>query len=168
MNCGADQGRTIGPRLKYLNHALVRKFTETAREMGVEERSIIHGRILAYLYGRRGEAVFQKDLEEQFNVTRSAVAGIVKRMEQRGDILRESVDSDARLKRLRLTPRAEASCRRTMEAMDRVEDLAVRGLTPEQLDQFFAVCDVIRENLTGRRGQDHGNAPDHRVTDQGV
>lgn len=55
----------------------------------------MHGRILGYLYWSRPKDVYQKDIEEHFNITRSSVAGIVKLMEQKGYILRQSVQGDA-------------------------------------------------------------------------
>lgn len=39
--------------------------------------------------------MFQKDIEEAFNITRSSVTGVVKLMEQKGYIRRESVAGDA-------------------------------------------------------------------------
>lgn len=90
--------RYLGPRIKFLYHAFNRKFMETARANGVEELTSMHGRILGYLYWSRPKDVYQKDIEEHFNITRSSVAGIVKLMEQKGYILRQSVQGDARLK----------------------------------------------------------------------
>ena len=91
--------RYLGPRIKFLYHAFNRKF----RANGVEELTSMHGRILGYLYWSRPKDVYQKDIEEHFNITRSSVAGIVKLMEQKGYILRQSVQGDARLKKLSLT-----------------------------------------------------------------
>ena len=76
--------RYLGPRIKFLYHAFNRKFMETARANGVEELTSMHGRILGYLYWSRPKDVYQKDIEEHFNITRSSVAGIVKLMEQKG------------------------------------------------------------------------------------
>ena len=92
--------RYLGPRIKFLYHAFNRKFMEIARANGVEELTSMHGRILGYLYWSRPKDVYQKDIEEHFNITRSSVAGIVKLMEQKGYILRQSVQGDARLKKL--------------------------------------------------------------------
>ena len=49
----------------------------------------------------------------------------------------------------------------------REEELAVQGLTREQLDEFFAVCEIMEHNLIGKEG-DHACAEDHCVPDQGV
>ena len=106
--------RYLGPRIKFLYHAFNRKFMETARANGVEELTSMHGRILGYLYWSRPKDVYQKDIEEHFNITRSSVAGIVKLMEQKGYILRQSVQGDARLKKLSLTDLGTQACEQSM------------------------------------------------------
>ena len=140
--------RYLGPRIKFLYHAFNRKFMETARANGVEELTSMHGRILGYLYWSRPKDVYQKDIEEHFNITRSSVAGIVKLMEQKGYILRQSVQGDARLKKLSLT------------------DLGTRGLSPEQVETFLSLCDAIQTNLIPQKECAH--AKNHSVPSQGV
>lgn len=166
-----EQRRThtgyVGTRLKSLSHAFMRKSMETARQLGAEEMSMMHGRVTGFLYRNRGREVYQKDLEEHFSITRSSVTSLVQKMESKGYLTRQGVEGDARLKQLILTPQAVTACERIMEAMDRTEALAVEGLTEEQLDGFFAVCDVIQKNLTGKEG-DHACHSDHCIPDQGV
>ena len=50
--------------------------------------------------------IYQKDLEKKFSVTRSTASKVVKLMVQKGLIVREEVESDARLKKLILTEKA--------------------------------------------------------------
>ena len=52
--------------------------------------------------------IFQRDIEEAFQIRRSTVTGIIKLIEQKGYITRTSVESDARLKQLVPTEKAEA------------------------------------------------------------
>ncbi|MDO4515821.1 MAG: MarR family transcriptional regulator [Bacillota bacterium] len=162
-----DQAHTfVGPRFKYLTHAFTRKFTEIAREMGAEEPSMMHSHIMGYLYWRDQDDIFQRDIEETFNITRSSVTGLVKLMEKKGYISRQSVEGDARLKKLTLTPLGRASCERTIAAMNRVEALAIQGLSEEQLKTFLSICDIIQENLTDKKECIH--AKNHCVPDQGI
>ncbi len=167
MDDRVESGRHVGPRLRFLSRAFLRKYAELSRQRGEEDGSMMRCRVIDYLYRNRDRDVFQRDLEEQFGISRSSVTGIVKRMERNGDICRQCVETDARLKKLTLTPRAAAGRRRDLETVTEVEQLAVRGLTREQLDAFFDVCGVIEENLTGRRGG-CGCDPDHCGTGQGV
>ena len=62
-----------------------------------------NGWILGYLADHENEEIYQKDIEEKFCVTRSTVSKVLKGMESKGLLRRESVFSDARLKRLVLT-----------------------------------------------------------------
>lgn len=140
--------RYVGARLKALSHAFGRKFEETARKSGVDEVTMMHGRIIGLLYYNRDADVYQRDLETVFNITRSSVTGIVKRMEKKGYLIRESVPGDARLKKLTLTPLGVRTHERVIASLDEVEELAVRGMTKEELRQFFALSDRIRRNLT--------------------
>lgn len=139
---------------------------EVARADGLDELTIMHARILGYLYWNREKDVFQKDIEGFFNITRSSVAGIVKLMEQKGYILRQSVQGDARLKKLTLTPLGAQACERSMAVFQQVENLAVRGLTPEQQRTFFSLCDTIQTNLIPQKECAH--AKNHSVPSQGI
>ena len=51
--------------------------------------------------------IFQRDIEEAFQIRRSTVTGIIKLIEQKGYITRTSIESDARLKQLVPTEKAE-------------------------------------------------------------
>ena len=62
-----------------------------------------NGWILDFLYEHEGENIYQRDLENTFSITRSTVSKVVKLMESKGLIRRESVFHDARLKKLLLT-----------------------------------------------------------------
>lgn len=158
--------RYLGPRIKFLNHAFNRKFMEAARANGVEKLTSMHGRILGYLYWSPQKDVYQKDIEEHFNITRSSVTGVVKLMEQKGYILRQSVQGDARLKKLSLTDLGIRACEQSMEAFHQVEGLAIRGLSPEQVETFLSLCDTIQSNLIPRKECAH--AKNHSVPSQGV
>ena len=154
----------VGARLRFLTHAFTRTHLKIARDMGEEDLSMAGGHLIGFLYRNRERDVFQRDVEEELHITRSSVTSLVKLLEKKGYLARQSVESDARLKKLTLTERGTASFERTMAAIRETEALAVRGLTREQLDQFFAICDVIQSNLVGKEGEDACH-PHHRLTD---
>jgi len=157
----------VGARLRVLTHAFTRTHLRIARDMGEEELSVAGGHLMGFLYWNRERAVYQRDVEEALRITRSSVTSLVKLMERKGYLRREPVESDARLKKLTLTEKGIASCEHTMAAIDQTEALAVRGLTKEQLDRFFAVCDIVERNLMGKE-EDHACHPHHCDPDQGV
>ena len=157
----------VGAHIRFLSHAFTRTHLKIARDMGEEELSMAGGHLIGFLYRSRARDVFQRDIEEELHITRSSVTSLVKLLEKKGYLLRENVEQDARLKKLILTEKGAASFEHTMAAIRQTEALAVQGLTGEQLDQFFTVCDVIRNNLVGKEGEDVCH-PHHRSPGQGV
>ena len=127
---------------------------------------VMHGRILGYLKHNQDRDVFQKDIEEAFNITRSSVTGVVKLMEQKGYIRRESVAGDARLKKLCLTELGDQVCERSFQVFLDVETLAMQGFTPDEIDTFFSLCQRIRANLNSPKEGPHGK--NHPIPGQGV
>ena len=75
-----------------------RNLMAAARERGVDELTAMHGWILGYLCRNEDKDIFQKDIEAEFKICRSTVTNILKLMEKKGYIRRESVPYDARLK----------------------------------------------------------------------
>ena len=111
-----------------------------------EELTGINARILAFI-DAAGTDVFQRDLEEAFDVRRSTVSHVVRRMEQKGLLRRESDPRDGRLKRLVLTERSRARCRAVCEDMQALEDRAMSCLTPGELETLRALLSRISRAL---------------------
>ena len=96
----------IGFQIRTLSH-LVKRTVDQAAFDGVDDHPTgVQGWIIGYLYRNRDKEVFQRDIQEQFSIRRSTVTGILQLMEKNGLITRSSVEQDARLKKLELTPRA--------------------------------------------------------------
>lgn len=98
----ANEIGAIGREIKAIDHLMQREIQKSASQMGVDKVTVMHGWIIGFLMSASGD-VYQKDIESHFAISRSTVTNIVKCMEKKGYIKRESVDSDARLKKLVLT-----------------------------------------------------------------
>ena len=55
-----------------------------ARSLNIDEVTVMHGWILAYLEDNREREIYQKDIEGKFGINRSTVTNIVKLMEKKG------------------------------------------------------------------------------------
>ncbi len=151
MHCKQDPPCHIGAEVKALSHAFRRQFAEAIRQTGAEDLSAMQGHIIGYLSYCRDRDVFQRDIEETFNITRSSVTGIVKLMEEKGYLTRQSVSGDARLKKLALTPKGREHHQRAMAAIDQVETAALQNFTPEEVELFRSLCTRIRINLSDKK-----------------
>lgn len=137
--------KRAGHEIKTISNLIKREISG----MFSEEEHItgVQGRILGYLYHHQEEEIFQRDLEAEFLIRRSTVTGILQLMEKNGLIYRQSVAKDARLKQLKLTPKAIAANQRVEERIDRMEAKLIRDVAEEDLEIFYMVLERMKKNL---------------------
>ena len=87
------------------------------------------------------------ELESEFGITRSTASRVLRLMEQKGLVERQSVPQDARLKKLVLTPKALAVHEGVISRIRATEARITKDVTPEELEQFFAITAKFRRNL---------------------
>lgn len=139
--------RHIGYEVRTLNQIIGRLVN--SYQSKVDEKAGINrmqGWIIGYLYRHSEEAVFQKDLEAEFQMARSTASGILQAMEKKGLITRESIPRDARLKRLVLTEKGMEFQMEIMENFERIQKVLKSDISQEKLECFMEVLDMIREN----------------------
>ncbi len=139
--------KDIGFQIRALSHLVKRIVDQTAFTKEEIHPTGVQGWIIGYLYNNRHKEVFQRDIQEQFSIRRSTVTGILQLMEKNGFITRSSVDRDARLKRLELTPKAVELHERVGRSIRQVEERLAQSLTEEEKSEFIRLCEKIRENL---------------------
>lgn len=143
--CGHSNDR-IGAEIGMLHNLFRRQMacmTEKSENITGMQAMIVHHLIM---HENQGD-IFQKDLENVFQMRRSTATGILQLMEQHGIIRREPVEHDGRLKRLVLTEQARAMDKRIGERMEQMEQLLRQDITEDELKGWFAVCEKIRSNL---------------------
>lgn len=107
----------------------------------------MQGWIIGYLYEHRDQDVFQRDIQARFSIRRSTTTGTLQLMEKNGLIFRRSVDWDARLKKIELTPKALEIHERVMKGIQAVEGAIASTLTPEEWNTFMRLCEKIHRGL---------------------
>ncbi len=123
-----------------------RNFDNVVAAESAEYSDTVSGRniwILRYIRDHADQDVFQKDLENVFKVRRSTISGTVERMEQKQLLVRESVDGDARLKRLRLTPKAEAILEAVSLGVKELEDRAKASFEEQDYDRLMQLLQQL-------------------------
>ena len=94
---------------------------------------------LALEYATKGERVLKVGPNQK-------VLRVMELMEKNGWITRQSVGEDARLKKIQLTPQAIELHERVVACIHKTEEQLAQGLTPEEKEEFFRLCDKIRHN----------------------
>lgn len=139
--------QVIPAQMRRVNNLIFRKINQFARENDVEQATPMHGWIIGYLYRHRDAAVFQRDIEREFSITRSTVTNILQLMERKGYIERQSVPQDARLKRLVLTEKGACIREKTMQALHQTDEFVESLLTPEENAELLRLLNKLRKGL---------------------
>lgn len=139
---------TLGYKVKTLDNLFFRNMMsyEIAHNR-MDEVTVMHGWILGFLYDNQERDIFQKDIEKEFSIARSTVTCIVKLMEKKGYIKRESVAQDARLKKLVLTENGRNIHEMHMNDIDVLEERCKRNISQEELKNFWSVAEKLKHNL---------------------
>lgn len=136
-----------GRLVRMLNHQLKRnqKPEEAVEddELTPMQRHILNYILLETLH----RDIYQKNLEEEFQVRKSTVSGILKLMEKNGFIYRESVKEDARLKRILPTKKAEAMRPSILEHIHETEIRMTEGVSEQDLFLCKKVLYQMCQNL---------------------
>ena len=80
--------------------------------------------------------LYQKDIEEEFQIRKPTVTGILKLMEKNGYIYRESAKQDARLKQIIPTEKAEKIRPAILKSIEEGEAKMLRGIPKEDVELF--------------------------------
>lgn len=139
--------QVIPAQLRRVDNLIFRKINQFARANGVEQATPMHGWIIEYLYRHRDEPVFQRDIEQEFSITRSTVTNILQLMERKGYIRRQSVPQDARLKQLVLTEEGVLFHEKTMLSLHQTDDYVAGLLTEEENAELLRLLNKLREAL---------------------
>lgn len=105
--------------------------------------------VLRYVRDHDGEDVFQKDLETAFKIRRSTISRTVELMEQKQLLVREAVNGDARLKRLRLTPKAERVLAAVSMHVTRMDEEVRDAFQPEDYAALMRLLEKLCAVLEG-------------------
>ena len=83
--------REVGHEIHVLSNMIGRKIDEEKRQRNMGDVSPVQTWVIRYLHDHKGQEICQRDLERDFNITRSTVTGILQLMEKKGYIVRVSV-----------------------------------------------------------------------------
>lgn len=140
------KNKDIGQQLASLNH-LINRNLQNELSSELMRISAANGYILVYLYENKQNDVFQRDLEEYFNITRSTASKVLSLMETKGLIRRGGVDGDARLKKLVITKEGEMMLEALSDSRKQMEDKLTDGFSEDELDRLHDYLRRMKENM---------------------
>lgn len=124
----------VGRKINILSQKIKRRIGKVSSEYGI---SSIQAKILGYIYANiEKKDIFQKTIEEEFDIRKSSVTSVLTLMEKNGLIKRVSVSGDARLKKLTLTDKGIEIHKSIYKEIEKLENTISDTLTDKELDQF--------------------------------
>lgn len=109
--------------------------------------TLTQSRVLAFL-NSRGSIATQKEIEDFLEVSHPTVVGIVSRMEQNGHITTWMDPENRRNKMVQLTEQARMIGTDMDSMINAQEEMILKGLTPEQIEELKNMLLVIYKNLS--------------------
>ena len=96
----------------------------------------------------KNKDIFPNDIEKKFNVRRSTVTTILKKLVKDGYITQIRASYDERYKRLFITEKSELIYSKIQQAQMEGEEIVSKGLRKKKIDIFFEVANKIMENIS--------------------
>lgn len=135
----------LGKSVHMLSRQLKREIDLQVAKYGIT--GVQAGMIQFIFEKSRKKDIFAKDIEKKFDIRRASIAGILQNMEKNGLIKRETIDNDARLRRIVLTNKALDIRKEVEKSIKKVEKQAVQGLTKEETENYIELTKKMSENL---------------------
>lgn len=121
-------------------------------------------RIMGYIKycNDHGSCVYQKDIENSFEIKRSSVASILANMEKGGYIVREVDGADARVKKVILTEKGQNLQREMGLTIQMIESIIIRNMSEKDINELIRLTSLAISNLesSGLLGECCGKSKD--------
>ena len=142
------QQRAIGFEIKCVSNMIRRKLDTTFSSPEFDGLTGTQNAMMGYIMDHEEtQDIFQKDIEEEFNIRRSSATVMLQGLEQRGYIRRTQIEKDARLKKIELTEKARKLQKRVRSEIDRFHEQLEKDLSKEEKEEFLRLLDKIKSNL---------------------
>ncbi|MBE5960161.1 MAG: MarR family transcriptional regulator [Lachnospiraceae bacterium] len=133
--------REIGKEIIILSNQLKRRVDHIVASYGLTG---VQSRVIRHIYEKSKVCdVYQKDIEDAFEIRRSSVTSVLQLLEKKGFIKRESVSEDARLKKLTLTEQGRKMHESVCNVIEEMEEGFYAALTKEEMEQLFCSIEKL-------------------------
>lgn len=151
MSDSLSKEGNVGYKLRLLHNQIHNRmeYQKSQNEFECSDLTRMQRFTIGYLYRNRDRYIYQRDLETEFAISRATASNIISVMERKGLIKRESVEHDARLKKLVLTEQAMKMNQRIEQDIRETERLLTEGMNEDDKRKLHQYLDIMIQNLVG-------------------
>lgn len=142
----AERKAEVGKTIKILSNYLNCRLLQIPAIKNQQDITPVQGMILGFIVESEDD-VFQKDIEQTLTLRRSTVSGVLSSMEDAGLIVRERVESDARLRKITATEKGRKRHSLIKSELTAIEYQITSGLSDEEITAFLHTAEKIKRNL---------------------
>ncbi len=134
-----------GMIINKISHRLRRRSQAVQESIGISEAQ---GRILNYILAEGSRRnIYQKDIEEEFDLRPPTASSILRNLEKQEMISRVPDETDGRLKKLIFTEKADKIRLALEEEIVETERRLLDGITDEEQKMFLRLAEKMFHNL---------------------
>lgn len=135
----------VGKRIQMLSRKIKRNLDLTFLNFGVTG---VQAGILKFIYEKsKTDKVYAKDIENEFDMRRATIAGIIQLMEQNKLIERKSEGKDARMKEIVMTEKALSIVHSINSSIKSVEKQLKKDISEDEICNFLDTLNKLSNNL---------------------
>ncbi len=109
----------------------------------------MQAKILGFIYNNSSKIdIFQKTIEEEFDIRRSSVTSVLTLMEKNELIKRVSVSEDARLKKIIITDKGLEIHKLVYKEIEEIEYLIKDTLAADELEIFINILEKLNKKIS--------------------
>lgn len=110
--------------------------------------------IICFLHGNQEKDIYQKDIEEEFDISRATATNLLQLMEKKKLIVRQPVAHDRRLKKILLTQKAVDCQEKARQDMQQTEEILTQGMSEEEVAQLKRLLVQMHKNIALKNEED--------------
>lgn len=137
----------INTELRILSRNINKYFINYGNRKKIDKMTGSGAWIIAYIAENVHRDIFQRDLEKEFDITRSTASKNVDLLVKNGFIEREPVDYDARLKKLVLTEKSKEIFKIMRNDRATLEAQMLLGFSEEEKKQLRGFLKRLSKNI---------------------
>lgn len=91
----------------------------------------------------------EKTLEQELHISQPSIAGLIRRMEEKGLVTTSPSPLDGRARYVSLTEKGRETCLKARDGAEKIEAQMTCGMTPQELCLFRTMLIRVFHNLSG-------------------
>ncbi len=139
-----SEAKHTGPLFRIIHTAIDQQINASVLDMELTSAQLF---VLHYIIRNAEREIYQRDVEDHFELSHATVSGLIARLEAKGFLVSIPGERDKRYKRLCATEKALCCDQQMGKNIEQTEQLILRGFSAEETQQLHQYLERISCNL---------------------